>query len=180
MANYKEEMKLTDEEIEAVKPTQEECAKITAAMELYKPPEFKGCFANDEYDKLTKRKIAEAQFKKLQPIIVAQRAEIDGWNSLEKKLCPPGYTYETYIKKLEGGLIDEERKVVAAFNIEIADLKLQLSTARAEIAKEITDIFLDYSSRLSWPAFNRKYPHLAGKKLKEIASYLAPDKEGGK
>jgi len=125
-------------------------------------------------------KTAEAQLKKLQPIIVAQRAEIDGWNSLEKKLCPPGYTYETYIKKLEGGLIDEERKVVAAFNIEITDLKLQLSTARAETAKELYEEFICPMCYRLNPQHAEMDNGVGCKTCADKESYLAPDKEGGK
>jgi len=122
-------------------------------------------------------KTAEAQLKKLQPILAAQRAEIEKRDSLEKHLCPPGFAYETYIKKLEGGLIDEERKVVAAFNIEIADLKLQLSTARAETAKEIIGRL--EGAYLAAPKFKDKI--ILQRQIEKLkVEYLAPDKEGGK
>ena len=79
MDDYKEGMKLTDDEIDAIKPTQEECAKITAAMELYKPPEFKGCFANDEHNKLTKRKVSDAaQEKCLRVLSSMELLELEG------------------------------------------------------------------------------------------------------
>lgn len=156
--NYKEEMKLTDDEIDAIKPTQEECAKITAAMELYKPPEFKGCFANDEYDKLTKRKIAEAQFKKLQPIIAAQRAEIEELKNKNKHI----------------------HEAFCHMTIRCNEAESQLSTARAETAKELYEEFICPMCYRLNPQHAEMDNGVGCKTCADKEAYLAPDKEGGK
>jgi hypothetical protein len=213
--NYKEEMKLTDEEIEAIKPTLEECAEITAAMELYKPPEFKGCFANDEHDKLTKRKVADAAQERclrylssmelpelqkqiaeilekyvqqvlvdgrssaeiyadeilaiIQPILAAQRAEIE---ELEERVADFSDLIDLQIDE-----IAEMDGYETAQADTMNDLKAQLSTARAETAKEIIGRL--EGAYLAAPKFKDKI--ILQRQIEKLkVEYLAPDKEGGK
>jgi len=52
---------LTDEDIEAVKLSDEEYEKLLSDMENYQPKEFKGAYFNAEKEKIIKHKIAQAQ-----------------------------------------------------------------------------------------------------------------------